>query len=184
MDVFDTEVVLPQYGGRSFADLPQMVRYVPNGRRRFGLSSELIGPVDRRWKKVAVFFIDAFGWRFCQPRLRSDPFTPLCRRGVAEKMTAQFPSTTAAHVTCIHTGMPPIESGIYEWQYYEPLIDQIVVPLLFSPAGSKMRNALEDVEPEEILPTQTVYRDLEDMGIRSCAFQPALHLVSPYASDL
>jgi len=180
--VFDTEVVLPEYGGRSFADLPQMVRYALTGQGDSGLSSELIGPVDRRWKKVAVFFIDAFGWRFCQPRLRSDPFLRrFVEVGVAEKMTAQFPSTTAAHVTCIHTGMPPIESGIYEWQYYEPLIDQIVVPLLFSPAGSKMRNALEDVEPEEILPTQTVYRDLEDMGIRSCAFQPALHLVSPYA---
>ena len=25
--MFDTEVVLPEYGGRSFADLPQMVRY-------------------------------------------------------------------------------------------------------------------------------------------------------------
>ena len=70
---------------------------------------------------------------------------------------------------------------MYEWQYYEPLVDQIVVPLLFSPVGTKLRNALEDVEPEEILPTQTGYRDLEDAGIRSCAFQPALHLVSPYA---
>ena len=180
--MFDTEVVLPEYGGRSFADLPQMVRYALTGQGHSGLSSELIGPVDRRWKKVALFFIDAFGWRFCQPRLRSDPFLRrFVEGGVAEKMTAQFPSTTAAHVTCIHTGMPPVESGIYEWQYYEPLIDQIVVPLLFSPAGSKMRNALEDVEPEEILPTQTVYRDLEEMGIRSCAFQPALHLVSPYA---
>ncbi len=180
--MFDREVVLPQYGTRSFADLPQTVRHALTGRGGPGLSSEILGPLNRRWKKVALFFIDAFGWRFCQPRLHSSPFLRrFVEGGVAEKITAQFPSTTAAHVTCMHTGMPPIESGVYEWQYYEPLVDQIVVPLLFSPVGTKTRNALVDVEPEEILPTQTIYRDLEEMGIRSCAFQPALHLISPYA---
>lgn len=180
--MFDQQVTLPEYGGRSFADLPQTVRYALTRQGAPGLSPDIIGPLDRRWKKVVLFFIDAFGWRFCAPRLRDDPFLRrFVEGGVAEKITAQFPSTTAAHVTCIHTGMPPIESGVYEWQYYEPLVDQIVVPLLFSPVGTKLRNALEDVEPEEILPTQTVYRDLEDAGIRSCAFQPALHLVSPYA---
>ena len=29
--MFDTELVLPEYGGRSFADLPQMVRYALPG---------------------------------------------------------------------------------------------------------------------------------------------------------
>ena len=58
--MFDTDVVLPQYGGRSFADLPKMVRYALMGQGDSGLSSELIGPVDRRWKKVAVFFSKSF----------------------------------------------------------------------------------------------------------------------------
>jgi hypothetical protein len=180
--LFEEDVVLPQYGSGSFAELPQTVRYALTGQGDSSFSRERLGALDQRWKKVALLFIDAFGWRFCQSRLEQYPFLRrFAENGIAQKITAQFPSTTAAHVTCIHTGLTPIQSGVYEWQYYEPRVDRIIMPLLFSPIGTRLRNALEDVEPEEILPTQTIYRDLEDAGIRSCAFQPALHLVSPYA---
>ena len=180
--MFDEDVVLPQYGSASFAELPHTVRHLLTGQGEGAFPHETLGALDRRWKKVALLFIDAFGWRFCQSRLERYPFLQrFAQNGIAQKITAQFPSTTAAHVTCIHTGLTPIQSGVFEWQYYEPRVDRIIMPLLFSPVGTRLRNALEDVEPEEILPTQTIYRDLEDQGIRSCAFQPALHLVSPYA---
>ena len=83
--MFDTEVVLPEYGGRSFADLPQMVRYALTGQGHSGLSSELIGPVDRRWKKVALFFIDAFGWRFVSLGYGQIPFCVALSKGASPK---------------------------------------------------------------------------------------------------
>ena len=175
-------VVTPQYSGRCFSDLPKTIRYLLTGNGSPGLDREILGPVDNRWKKVVLFFVDAFGWSFCKPRLNDFSFLhQFTELGVAESITAQFPSTTAAHVTCIHTGLSPIESGVFEWQYYEPLVDDIIIPLLFSPVGVRTRNALDHIEPEQILPSQTIYRDLENCGIRSCGFQPSLHLASPYA---
>ena len=68
-----------------------------------------------RYDKVVLFFIDAFGWRFFE-RYADD--YPLLRRiideGYVTKLTSQFPSTTAAHVTAIHTGMPVDQSGVFE----------------------------------------------------------------------
>jgi predicted AlkP superfamily pyrophosphatase or phosphodiesterase len=178
--MFDEDAVLPQYGSASFAELPQTVRYLLTGQGGPGLA--LPAELDRRWQKVVLCFIDAFGWRFCQSRLDDYPFLRrFGEQGLVKKITSQFPSTTAAHVTCIHTGLTPGQSGVFEWQYYEPLVDRIIMPLLFSPVGTRLRNALEDVEPEEILPIGTIYRELEEAGVRSYAFQPALHLISPYA---
>ena len=87
---------------------------------------------------MVLLFIDAFGWRFFE-RYADD--YPLLRRildeGYVTKLTSQFPSTTAAHVTTIHTGLPVDQSGVFEWFYYEPTIDALIAPLTFSFAGDR-----------------------------------------------
>ena len=91
-----------------------------------------------------LILLDGFGWRFFEKVVEA---YPALRRfaaadGVA-KLTAQFPSTTAAHITCLHTGLEVGQSGVYEWQYYEPQLDAIITPLLFSYAGTKERDQLK-----------------------------------------
>jgi len=88
------------------------------------------------------------------------------------KITAQFPSTTAAHVTTIHTGQPVGQSGVLEWQYYEPQFDAIIVPLLHSYAGTTERDTLPPSPPAESLyPRRTLYHQLADHGVLSYVFQ-------------
>ena len=85
---------------------------------------------------MVLFLVDAFGWRFFE-RFQDAAFIQrMAKHGRIEKLISQFPSTTAAHVTTIHTGWPVGQSGVYEWYYYEPQLDAIIAPLLFSFAGS------------------------------------------------
>ena len=103
--------------------------------------------------------------------------------GTLEKLTSQFPSTTAAHVTAIHTGLPVGESGVYEWFYYEPQVDRIIAPLLFSYAGDDVRDTLKgNVKANELYPSQTLYQELKALGIDSHVFGVRDYTPSTYTN--
>lgn len=173
--------IRPEYGVRCFSEIPQLVKYMLTGGERPGLPAEVFDGLEERYEAVVLFFVDAFGWRFFERfRERYSFLNPPRGRGSVVQLTAQFPSTTAAHVTCVHTGLPVGQSGVLEWNYYEPRLDAIIVPLLFSYAGEKKRGTL-GVEAGEILPGRTIYRELGRKGVPSHAFQPWEHLASPYA---
>ena len=74
--------------------------------------------------------------------------------GTVAKLTTQFPSTTAAHVTTLHTGRPVVEHGVYEWNIYEPSIDALITPLMFSFAGDGERDTLRQAgaDPRALYP--------------------------------
>ena len=168
------DFVRPRYGAGCFADLPQTVRHLLTGRGGPGL-------IEGRYQKVVLFFLDAFGWRFFAQRRERYPFLRhIDQRGTARQITAQFPSTTSAHVTCIQTGLPPAQSGVFEWQYYEPELDEIIKPLLWARGDSGERGSLE-IAPRKILPPGTKYQELATDGVTSHIFQPAEHFKSPYS---
>ena len=108
--------IKPRYDSGGYAGIPQRVRdHLASGD----------------YDAVVLFLVDGFGWRFIE-RFQDAPFIKrLARDGTMEKLTSQFPSTTAAHVTTIHTGLPVGESGVYEWFYYEPLVDAALAAVIF-----------------------------------------------------
>ena len=59
--------------------------------------------------------LDAFGWAFVERFAERAPLLARLReQGVVSKLTTQFPSTTTAHVTTLHTAQPVGEHGSYE----------------------------------------------------------------------
>ncbi len=181
---WDEPFVRPLYESYCFSRLPQTIVHLLTGDGNSGLPDSVLGHLPRRYEKVVLLFIDAFGWRFFERYADRYPFLQrFIDQGVVSKLTAQFPSTTAAHTTTMHTGLPVGESGVYEWFYYEPLVDEIIAPMLFSYAGDRDRNTLirTGIPPHEFYPTRTVYRTLLDQGVHSYIFQHRDYTPSPFS---
>lgn len=174
---------VPLYDSYCFSQIPATIRYLFGMTTTSGLPYDTLGPLDGQYDIVILLFVDGFGWRFVAEHAERYPFLRHAfDQGVVSQLTSQFPSTTAAHVTTIHTGQPVGMSGVYEWFYYEPQLDRVIAPLLFSFAGDKTRGTLASaIEPAALYPTTTLYQELQQIGVRSYLYQHRDYASSPYS---
>jgi predicted AlkP superfamily pyrophosphatase or phosphodiesterase len=117
--------------------------------------------------RVLLILLDAFGLEFLE-RHRDHP---LVQRLDVKPLRTQFPSTTTAHVTTLHFGVPVEEHGLYEWNLLEPALGRMICPLRFADAVSERPDdLLGQLDPAELAPGPTVY---ERLSTRSIVVQPA-----------
>ncbi|NNM43442.1 MAG: phosphodiesterase, partial [Chlamydiae bacterium] len=149
----------PLYESYCFSKIPDTIKKLLGVRSVDPLPADCI-KTSEIYEDVILFFIDGFGWVFLEKNQGSQPFLQRTfEKGIVSKITSQFPSTTACHVTTMNTGLPVAKTGIYEWFYYEPKVDDVIAPFLFSFAGDKHSGSLEKtgIPPEEIYPFSTFY---------------------------
>jgi Type I phosphodiesterase / nucleotide pyrophosphatase len=140
--------------------------------------------VPARADRVLLVLLDAFGWRFFT---RHGDHPLLRRMQAVVPLTSMFPATTSAHVTTLHTGVGVGEHGLYEWNVYDPGLDALVTPLLFSFAGDGARYTLlrAGADPDAVLPSMpTLYERLAQAGVACAVFEPAAFAPSTYDSVL
>jgi predicted AlkP superfamily pyrophosphatase or phosphodiesterase len=173
----------PNYGHGCFADLPTLIQSCltdqPAPTSLTGIPATLL----RKYDTVIVLLADAFGWQHVEPRLGQHAlFQQMADRGVIAQWTSQFPSTTAAHITCIHSGLTPSQSGVFEWEYYDPAADATVTPLLFSYGGTRPRDELKalDIQPYQLYPTQSLHQQLRAQGVTTYVYQHREYTPSTY----
>jgi hypothetical protein len=143
---------------RTFAEIPDHLRRRINAGER-----------------VLLILLDAFGMVFLE-RHRTHP---LIRRMQLTELSSQFPSTTTAHVTTLHFGVPVAEHGLYEWAVYEPTLDTIINPLPFRRAGEPGRESLAGaLDPRCLLDAPTFYQSL---SVPSAVIQPVGLELSSYS---
>lgn len=175
----------PLYESYCFSQIPQAIQHLLTGQGNLGLPDTVLATLPSRYEKVILILVDGFGWRFFERYAESFPFLRrFLQAGVASKLTTQFPSTTAAHVTTLHTGLPVGASGVYEWFYYEPLLQRMIAPLLFSFAGDKERETLShtDIQATDLYPTATLYQWLARNQVRSYCLQHQNYAHSPFST--
>jgi len=163
------DFIKPAYGPGGFAGLPQR------------LLGHLTGPDP--YEAVILLLVDGLGTRFIE-RFAEAPFLRRVRQeGSLETLVTQFPSTTAANLTTIHTGQPVGEHGVFEWNYYEPELDAVITPLLFSFAGTPERDTLKaaGAKPRRLLPAHTFYQILKKSGVHAAIFQHREYTPSSYS---
>jgi Type I phosphodiesterase / nucleotide pyrophosphatase len=140
--------------------------------------------VPARADRVLLVLLDAFGWRFFT---RHGDHPLLRRMQAVVPLTSMFPATTSAHVTTLHTGVGVGEHGLYEWNVYDPGLDALVTPLLFSFAGDGARDTLlrAGADADAVLPSMpTLYERLAQAGVACAVFEPAAFAPSTYDSVL
>lgn len=177
--------VRPNYGHGCFADLPNLVQSCltdqPAPTSLAGIPVALL----RKYDAVIVLLADAFGWQHVAPRMAHQPLLKqLAAAGVITQWTSQFPSTTAAHVTCIHSGLTPAQSGVFEWEYYDPAVDATVTPLLFAYGGTRPRDELKAlaIQPSQLYPTQSLHQQLRSAGVTTHVYQHREYTPSTYTN--
>lgn len=167
----NNDFVKPRYDSGGFAGIPNRITDA--------FASE-------NYDAVVLFLVDGFGWRFFE-RFQDMPFLKrFMRDGTVEKLISQFPSTTAAHLTTIHTGWNVGQSGVHEWYYYEPRLDAIIAPLLFSYSGTKERDTLKPakIEPSFLYPRGIFYPELRRRGVTPYVFGGREYTPSVYSSTV
>lgn len=175
----------PLYDSYCFSRIPATVRSLLLGTKEETLPVDTF--IEKRYDFVVVMLIDAFGWRSFETFAAKYPFLQrFIDKGIVSKLTSQFPSTTTNHVTCMHTGLDVGQSGMYEWFYYEPMVDAPICPLHFSFAKDHGLNSLlrAGVRPKELFNFRTFYEDLQERGIQSFTFQHKESANSPYSQVL
>lgn len=163
---------LPERGRRCFDQLPATVERV--------LTCATTGPaldeplLREHFERVALVYLDAFGWTFLERQHDHSLLRRVRSDGLVAQLTSQFPSTTTAHATTIHSGLPVAEHGLYEWHLLEPTLNRLITPLLFSFSGDRQRETLARVlDPEDIYPGESLYARLAAHGVRSSVAQSA-----------
>ncbi len=183
---FSQQFVRPGYGSYCFAHIPDTIRQL------FGLPAAqplptAALPATEGYQNVVFFFMDAFGWRFLEEYAQDHPLLQeFMANGLVSQMTSMFPSTTAAHTACIHSGLDVASSGVHEWFYYEPVVDDIIAPLLFSLATQKEREQLVSLgfQASQFIPPTRLYPDLEAAGVQTHVFNHYEYAFSSFSGQV
>ena len=165
--------IYPRYGGQSLANVPHTIAEVlgakgngmPIDRRLYGGRVDLEGI-----RKVVLILLDGLGYTmWLDAQGQRGFFRDMSRKGTVMPITSVFPSTTAAAVTTMSTGLTPVEHGLPEWVLYLHELGLTINTLPFTKLESDRRVSLKDegADPRILFRGNTLYNDLARQGIES-----------------
>lgn len=141
---------------------------------------------NKRPEKVVFFLIDGFGWNLLSSNRSISSVRNFFKDGKLTKINSQFPSTTTAQVTTINVAKSVTEHGLYEWNCYDPDLDEIITPIPFSLTGSKENELLRNTNliPEKLYPKNTIYTVLKKNKVKSYVLQNIEYSSSTYNKQM
>lgn len=170
----EKEFCLPLYDTYCFSQIPQTIERLLLGGKE-GLPDDTLLSPGKEYDLVILLFLDGFGWRFFAENAERYPFLQrFVEKGVVSQITSQFPSTTAAHVTSMCSGLHVGESGVYEWFMYEPMVDAIIKPLLAAFGEEKKIDSLplDNNSLRDLYPKERFFERIKERNVNSTAVIP------------
>jgi hypothetical protein len=178
--------VYPDYGRYSLAEIvPTILRLYGVETTRAPLPAHVYEQAAADCNRVVLLVIDGLGYD--QVVDGHDGGLPLFRRLVeraqVHALTSVFPSTTAAALTTLHTGLTPLEHGLLEWTLYFEEFDALIETLPFKLLGTRTNDSLlrRGGRPELLYDGPTLYEQLARAGVTSYCFIPQPYAYSAYS---
>ncbi len=165
--------VRPDYGGLCFSGIPGTVAEALGARPwRNGLPRAAVQGMEegRRYGRVALLLVDGLGFDvWLRNSNDGGAIGALSRKGSVAPITAVFPSTTAAALSTLSTGLTPQEHGLLEWVMYMEELDTTIETLPFRPIGVRGHDLMlaTGADPKVLLDAETTYERLAREGVTS-----------------
>ncbi|HEX8936089.1 MAG TPA: nucleotide pyrophosphatase/phosphodiesterase family protein [Pseudonocardiaceae bacterium] len=123
---------------------------------------------------VCLLLVDGLGWRALRRHPTDAPFLTSLAEG-SQPITSGFPSTTAASVSTIGTGMPAGQHGIVGFSFAIP--DGVLINALswHTHGAGKRVDLRERFVPEEIQPRRTALERAAAAGVQVTLAVPQVH---------
>ena len=171
--VFEAGTVKPDYDGYCVANLPSTILSIFNiASERRRLPPDALGETDTGGiEKVVLMVFDGLGYDEWKRQEHQGFFGAMTSGGHVRPITTVFPSTTAAALTSITTGLTPQEHGLIEWFLYLKEVDTTILSLPFTPIGGRGSDELRAlVSPEILFEGKPIFETLRESGIGSYSF--------------
>ena len=175
----DGDLILPSYEDYCVSNVPgvasAILGFPPAGKSQL-LLQRISREVDiDNVQNVVLLVLDGFGFDAWTKQVADGGFfQSVTEGGLVLPITTVFPSTTAAALTSINTGLTPQEHGLPEWFVYMKELDEIIATLPFTPMGSNRGDSLVGkVSPTILLSAESVHSRMRRSGIDSVALLPA-----------
>lgn len=162
--------VKPDYSRYCLSNVPSTIlsTFGIDGTRPT-LPKDAFGDVETSGvENVILLLCDGLGYNEWKRQSGQGFIGAISKKGSVRPMTTVFPSTTAAALTTISTGLTPQEHGLPEWFVYMEELGEIIVPLPFTRVGDSGRDTLVGAfDPRNLFDGQTVFQRLKREGV-SC----------------
>lgn len=160
--------VCPEYNQKSVLNIPSTILNLFGGIAPKQTLPKNYWEQAKGAKKIIFLLIDGLGNNLFQQKAIKYPFfRNLASNGFYSSITAVFPSTTAASLNTINSGLSPLEHGLPEWYVYFKELGCIVKSLPFEPILSEDAQRVLNPPSDILFNQETVYQKLNKIKIPS-----------------
>jgi hypothetical protein len=167
------DACLPDFSGNGLVNVMSAIESRFGGRNPYPPYAKLHPDGLRGAKAVVLIAIDGLGFNFFQRHLKKSGL----EKYLTGSVTSVFPSTTAAAMTSIYTGVAPLNHGILAWfTYFKELgVIGIMPPMLVR--GGKTLIKKGSVDPATLLSIEPLF---DRIYARCFMLSPAEFILKPY----
>jgi len=176
----------PDYSGYCLSNVPSTILSLLGvNPARTTLPKDALGETETAGvENVVLMLFDGLGYRELLRQTGRGFFGSLAEKGSVRPITTVFPSTTAAALTTVSTGLTPQEHGLPEWFVYMDELDEVVVTLPFARVGEQGRDTLVGlIEPKFLFDGTTIFERLKREGVRSLSLTNRALAYTAYSKE-